>query len=707
MIDDVLDLDVDELIRPDRVHRRLYVDPAIFAAEQSRVFAASWCFVAHESQLVASGDYLTTVVGGRSIIVWRGPDDTVHAVLNRCTHRGTELVTTPTGCAKRFTCPYHGWTFAGDGRLTAIPFPGDHAGGGDGSLDLGRLAVARYRGFVFATLHTDPPPIDVWLGPARPALDVLIDRHPGGQLAVAPSPQRLIYRGNWKLSWDNAADGLHATFAHRSYNALGRSAQVATVLARDPGDTPMVAMAMPNGHMVVDQRPGIPSGPWSTMRPMPMTDGIVAELTEQGADGRSTLDLGTGSMLNVSLFPNLLFVGNQLMVVEPLAVDRTRLTMYLTTAPAAREEVDLLRLRADEDFVSFGTPDDLDMFERVQRGLAIPEVEWIDVGRGFTDEVDDSGVIVGPITSESAQRNYVRHYCNLMRSPAPLIARSISGKVAQASGSPSRRPCGRESPERGCSGSAVHVAGARSGVADRQAPEPPVGDGSTAGGVEDTRVQRDDIAGRHGPTQDRGPVGLRVDRRWRPELGTVLTDRRPGRGELDRSEDRAPMRALDDPQRGVGPGCVERQPEREELAVDVVVRGVLMPRAARRGARRRCQPLVFDEDDGRRVEDRPSQRRQRAAAHDVGDDVVVEPAEQVAVDHRGAGGRQPGMVLARVPTGAVDGIVQPPARRSGRARRAPRRHRLRPSPATLDLRHARCPGAKRARTNDSITPTTP
>ena len=88
-------------------------------------------------------------------------------------------------------------------------------------------------------------------------------------------------------------------------------------------------------------------------------------------------------MVNLSLFPNLIFVGNQLLVVEPVAVDRTRLHLHLVLADGASEEVNLLRLRVDEDFVSFGTPDDLAMFERIQDGLSIPEVPWIDMSRGL------------------------------------------------------------------------------------------------------------------------------------------------------------------------------------------------------------------------------------------------------------------------------------------------------------------------------------
>ncbi len=409
------------LVRTDRVHRRIYTDPAIFELEMTRVFAASWCYVGHESEIPEPGDYKTCTVGRRPVLVTRGADGEVNALLNRCTHRGTMLCTDERGCARRFRCPYHGWTFASDGRLMAVPFPEDHPVRDRSRLSLGRLAAQSYRGFIFATLHPDPAPLDAWLGPARQPLNVIINRHPGGDLAVLPTAQRLEFAGNWKLSWDNASDGLHATFAHRSYNVLGRTADTDTVLARDPGGTDMFAQALGNGHMLVDQRPGIPQGPWATMRPTPFSEHYEAAIIAAGAADQ--LDLATGSMVNLSLFPNLIFVGNQLLVVEPISVDRTRLWLWLCSAPGAPAEIDLLRLRADEDFVSFGTPDDLDMFERVQRGLSIPEMEWIDVSRGLGSDGSDNRGARSPITSEGPQRGYLAHYAELLSTEVQTCAR--------------------------------------------------------------------------------------------------------------------------------------------------------------------------------------------------------------------------------------------------------------------------------------------
>ena len=418
--------DFGELVQPHRVHRRIYTDPAIFEMEMTRVFAASWCYVGHESEIPEPGDYRTTTMGLRPVLMTRGRDGEVNVLLNRCAHRGTVIAGEASGCAKRFVCPYHGWTYAPDGQLVAIPFPADHPVEDYSTLSLGRLEASSYRGFVFATLNADPEPLECWLGEAADAFDTIIDRHPGGEIAVMGSPQLLEFAGNWKLSWDNAADGLHATFAHHSYNTLGEMVDTETVLARDPGSTPMVSMALRNGHMVVDQRPGIPQGPWATMRDVPFREPLESKLADAGAG--ELLDLATGSMLNLSLFPNLIFVGNQLLVVEPVAVDRTRLQLWLTSAPGAPPEVDLLRLRVDEDFVNFGTPDDLDMFERVQRGLSIPEMEWIDMSRGLPDDAGDGdagtdATICGPITSEAPQRRYLAHYAEMMTDPAATRAR--------------------------------------------------------------------------------------------------------------------------------------------------------------------------------------------------------------------------------------------------------------------------------------------
>jgi phenylpropionate dioxygenase-like ring-hydroxylating dioxygenase large terminal subunit len=414
---------IDGLLQPGRVHRRAYTDPAIFELEMRRVFGGTWTYIGHESEVPQPGDWIRKQLGRRPLLLVRGRDQQVRALFNRCTHRGSMLERESRGTTRRFTCPYHGWSFDTEGALCAVPVPASYDDMPRSDFDLGRLEVAAHRGFVFGTLAADPEPLADYLGPAAAWLDAHVDRYPGGALQVAPASLKLEFAANWKLIWDNAADGLHATFAHRSYNTLGRSAETETVLARNPVATPMVSYALPRGHSVVDQRAGIPDGPWATQRPLPTSDPLLASLRERGRDQRAQLDLASGNMVNVSLFPGLLFIGNQLLTIEPISVNRTRMHLFLTLAPQADPEVNLLRLRLDEDFVSFGTPDDLEMYERIQEGLAIPEEEWVDISRGTADVTGPDGITTSDIASEAPIRGYLKEWERLMNHPQATEAR--------------------------------------------------------------------------------------------------------------------------------------------------------------------------------------------------------------------------------------------------------------------------------------------
>ena len=54
------------------------------------------------------------------VLLVRGSDGALRAFANICRHRGAPVAS---GCghARVFSCPYHGWTYALDGRLPGIP----------------------------------------------------------------------------------------------------------------------------------------------------------------------------------------------------------------------------------------------------------------------------------------------------------------------------------------------------------------------------------------------------------------------------------------------------------------------------------------------------------------------------------------------------------------------------------------------------------
>ncbi len=74
--------------------------------------------VGYVSELPEPGAYCTKTVMGRSILLTRTSDGSVKAFDNVCLHRQSQ-VATGCGTAKRFTCPYHAWTYDNAGRLVA------------------------------------------------------------------------------------------------------------------------------------------------------------------------------------------------------------------------------------------------------------------------------------------------------------------------------------------------------------------------------------------------------------------------------------------------------------------------------------------------------------------------------------------------------------------------------------------------------------
>jgi phenylpropionate dioxygenase-like ring-hydroxylating dioxygenase large terminal subunit len=80
---------------------------------------ASPQLVGYVSELPAPGAFCTKTVMGRSILLTRTSDGSVKAFENICLHRQSQ-VAAGCGTAKRFTCPYHSWTYDNTGRLVSV-----------------------------------------------------------------------------------------------------------------------------------------------------------------------------------------------------------------------------------------------------------------------------------------------------------------------------------------------------------------------------------------------------------------------------------------------------------------------------------------------------------------------------------------------------------------------------------------------------------
>ena len=187
-----------------------YTSPAVFAAEEDRLFSRQWHCAGRASGLASPGDYMLRTVAGESLIVVRGQDGELRAFFNVCRHRGTRLCRDEGGqLGSVILCPYHGWTYAIDGRLVGAPHMQDVAGFDRAELSLEPAQTAVSEGFVFVTV--DPSPV-----PFADAYAPLVERLRRFDLAALGIGHRADYdlRANWKLVFQNYSECLHCPVIH-------------------------------------------------------------------------------------------------------------------------------------------------------------------------------------------------------------------------------------------------------------------------------------------------------------------------------------------------------------------------------------------------------------------------------------------------------------------------------------------------------------
>ena len=175
--------------------------------------------VGYASELPEPGSYCTKTVMGRSVLLTRTSDGSVKAFNNICVHRQSQVVT-GCGTARRFTCPYHAWTYDNTGRLIGLPgregFPGVQVR----SDGLTELPATEFAGFLWIAMDPDATlDVSAHLGPLAGELDSWgIGRwSPLGE-KVLDSPI------NWKLAVDTFSENYHFATVHKdTFATIARS----------------------------------------------------------------------------------------------------------------------------------------------------------------------------------------------------------------------------------------------------------------------------------------------------------------------------------------------------------------------------------------------------------------------------------------------------------------------------------------------------
>ena len=198
---------VDEVLK---VPASNYTDPGRFKREVDGIFKRLPLMLAPTAELPNPGDFKTLEVAGIPMLLTRGQDGVVRSFINSCSHRGTNVATDDTGNARRFTCPYHGWTFGQNGALLAISAPGDFGEIDKSCYGLTALPVVERAGLIFGSVDPDSPiDIDTFLS----GYDRLLDLFNFKDWHLIAS--RRLRGPNWKIAYDGYLDFYHLPVLHK------------------------------------------------------------------------------------------------------------------------------------------------------------------------------------------------------------------------------------------------------------------------------------------------------------------------------------------------------------------------------------------------------------------------------------------------------------------------------------------------------------
>jgi fatty-acyl-CoA synthase len=412
----------DELIKSDRIHGRLYYDPAVYHDEMEKIWHRGWVYVGHESEVRAPGDYVTRSVGQQPIIMVRSHDKEIQLLVNRCRHRGNLVCQNERGNASFFRCDYHGWTYNTRGELIRVTYADGYGESFNkenyGLVKTPRMAV--YRGFVFASLQPSGISLDNHLAGAKEFIDMFVELAPLGEIELSAGAQKVRYRGNWKMIAENSLEGsyhgpvLHQHFFDMAGSRMGLN-RSSPAIAEQPGHI----RYLPGGHMVEDFRglrykPGrsavaiSPAGWQAYVAAMERSYG--KEKAQQKIEDRSQF---------IYIFPNLILLQTHVRRIQPVDVEQTAVSYQPALLKGTPEEINIARLREHEEAfgpAGFLSADDLEICERNQIGVKAQGEEWLLISRGINrEEIRSDGVCIGYGTDEGQLRGLWRHYREVMR----------------------------------------------------------------------------------------------------------------------------------------------------------------------------------------------------------------------------------------------------------------------------------------------------
>ena len=197
-----------------------YYDPAVFDAETARIFRRLPLLLAVTAEMPNRGDFKTLEATGVPVLLTRGQDGEVRAFVNSCSHRGTAVAAEPKGNARRFVCPYHGWTFGQKGELVGIASADDFGAIDKSCYGLVALRVTERAGLIWGILD---PASTLSFDSFLSGYDKLLEHFGFADWHFFSS--RVVAGPNWKIAYDGYLDFYHLPVLHKNTFGEGMSNQ--------------------------------------------------------------------------------------------------------------------------------------------------------------------------------------------------------------------------------------------------------------------------------------------------------------------------------------------------------------------------------------------------------------------------------------------------------------------------------------------------
>ncbi len=277
------------------------------------------------------GSYVAREAAGIPIVAVRGSDGKVRAFRNACRHRGMQ-VADGSGCARAFVCRYHGWTYNLEGKLRHIPHEEGFPGFDKDAHPLVAVSAAERFGLVFVSQEGREPE----------------DRSLDGLDKLIGPDQRLFatnerdFDVNWKVFLESFIEGYHIKSTHpESFLPYGfDNLNVIDIFGRHSRVT--------YPFQRIKKLAKLPP-------PARRVEGLLTYVYH--------------------LFPNVLITvlsrHTNVVILEPLAVDRTRQYTYTLTNGGGDDPEALAEAKRDASFVgNTGAQEDRAVVHAIQRGLA-------------------------------------------------------------------------------------------------------------------------------------------------------------------------------------------------------------------------------------------------------------------------------------------------------------------------------------------------